>query len=194
MPMLTEEIWGKLPHRADDPELLIVAAWPSAADAAVTADERLADGATSLIELVSAIRAARAESGIEAADVLPAQIWLAAGPARAAYPEMAAALARLARVEPTLVADRPVLGDGLATVTGAAEARLTRSDADRERERARLDKELRNVDAQLAATNARLADAGFTDRAPAEVVEQTRRRAAELTEQKAALESRVKGE
>ncbi len=194
MPMLTEEIWGKLPHRADDPELLIVAAWPSAADAAVAADERLADGATSLIELVSAIRAARAESGIEAADVLPAEIWLAAGPARAAYPEMAAALARLARVEPTLVAERPVLGDGLSTVTGAAEARLTRSDADRDRERARLDKELRNVDAQLAATNARLADVGFTGRAPADVVEQTRRRAAELTEQKAALESRVKGD
>jgi valyl-tRNA synthetase len=92
------------------------------------------------------------------------------------------------------VDERPALGDGLATVTGAAEARLARSDADKERERARLEKELRNIEAQLAATNARLADAGFTGRAPAEVVEQTRRRAAELTQQKTALESRVSGE
>jgi valyl-tRNA synthetase len=194
MPMITEEIWGKLPHRPGDPDLLMVAAWPSASDAAVSADERLADGATALIDLVSAIRAARAESGIEAADILPAQIWLADGPARAAYPQMAAALARLARIQPTLVDQRPVLGDGLATVTNAAEARLTRSDADREREQARLEKELRNVEAQLAATNARLADAGFTGRAPADVVQQTRRRAAELIEQQAALQARVKGE
>ncbi|MEP7361359.1 MAG: class I tRNA ligase family protein, partial [Chloroflexota bacterium] len=194
MPMLTEEIWGKLPHRSDDPDLLIVADWPVASDIAVTADARLAQGATSVIELVRAIRAARAESGIEAADVLPAQVWLADGPAQAAYSSMSSALARLARITPTLVADRAALTDGLAVVTGASEARLSRSDADRERERARLEKELRNVEAQLAATNARLVDTGFTGRAPAEVVEATRRRAAELAEQAAALQSRVQGD
>ena len=193
MPMLTEEIWGKLPHRPSDPELLIVAPWPLAGEAAVSADARLAEGATALIDLVTAIRAARAESGIEASDILPAQIYLADGPARAAYGQMAAALARLGRVQPVLVEDRAALADGLAVVTAVAEARLTRSAADREREQARLEKELRNVDAQLAATNARLADSGFTGRAPAEVVEQTRRRAAELAEQSAALKSRLKG-
>ncbi|MDL2334518.1 MAG: class I tRNA ligase family protein, partial [Chloroflexota bacterium] len=193
MPMLTEEIWSKLPHRPGDPDLLIVAPWPLAPDAAVTADARLAEGAAAVIELVTAIRAARAESGVEAADVLPAQICLSDGPARAAYAQMDAALARLARVQPTLVDDRAALGEGLAVVTGVAEARLTRSAADREREQSRLEKELRNVDAQLAATNTRLADSGFTGRAPAEVVEQTRRRAAELAEQSAALKSRLKG-
>jgi valyl-tRNA synthetase len=83
---------------------------------------------------------------------------------------------------------------GLTVISGAAEARLTRSDADREREKARLVKELRNVEAQLAATSARLADDGFTGRAPATVVEQTRRRAAELADQAQALESRLKGD
>ncbi|MEO8626270.1 MAG: class I tRNA ligase family protein, partial [Candidatus Limnocylindrales bacterium] len=193
MPMLTEEIWGKLPNRATDPELLIIAPWPLASDTAVVADARLADGATALIDLVRAIRAARAESAIEASEILPAQIWLNQGPARAAYAQMDGALARLARVQPALVDERAALADGLAVVTGAAEARLTRSQADREREQARLEKELRNVDAQLAATSSRLADSGFTGRAPAEVVEQTRRRAAELAEQSAALKSRLKG-
>ncbi len=30
MPFVSEEIWGRLPHRAADPELLIVARWPAA--------------------------------------------------------------------------------------------------------------------------------------------------------------------
>jgi valyl-tRNA synthetase len=190
MPMITEEIWGRLPHRADDPVLLIVAPWPMATDAAFTADAERAGGAADLIELVSAIRSARAESGIEAADILPAQIWLADGPARAAYDDMAAAVARLARVTPTFVADRAALGDGLAVVTGVAEARLTRSEADRERERARLDKELAALAAQLASIRARLSDANFTGRARADVVDQARRRAAELEAQVAALGAR----
>jgi hypothetical protein len=39
-----------------------------------------------------------------------------------------------------------------------------------------------------------LADAGFTGGAPAAVIEQTRRRAAELADQATALQSRLKGD
>ncbi|HLB45293.1 MAG TPA: class I tRNA ligase family protein, partial [Candidatus Limnocylindrales bacterium] len=195
VPHVTEAIWERLPHLATDPELLIVARWPDATG--LGADAGQAYGVGALIELVTALRAARAESGIEAADWLPAAIWLGDDRARAAYPALAPAIGRLARVQPTLVERREDLdatAGGLAVVSGAAEARLTRSDADRERERARLVKELRNVEAQLSATSARLEDAGFTGRAPAAVVEQTRRRAAELTDQAQALQSRLKGD
>ena len=195
VPHVTEAIWERLPHLATDPELLIVARWPDATG--LGADAGQAYGVGALIELVTALRAARAESGIEAADWLPAAIWLGDDRARAAYPALAPAIGRLARVQPTLVERREDLdatAGGLAVVSGAAEARLTRSDADRERERARLVKELRNVEAQLSATSARLEDAGFTGRAPAAVVEQTRRKAAELTDQAQALQSRLKGD
>jgi valyl-tRNA synthetase len=190
MPMITEEIWGRLPHRADDPELLIVAPWPLAGEAALDADQSLASGAAALIDLVTAIRSARAESGIEAGDILPAQIWLADGPARAAYADMAAAVARLARVTPELVAARATLDDGLIVVTGSAEARLMQSDAQREREHARLEKELSGLKAQLDSANARLADANFVDRAPKAVVDDARKRAVELQTQVDALTAR----
>jgi valyl-tRNA synthetase len=190
MPMLTEEIWGKLPHLADDPELLIVAAWPGPSDAAAIADASRATGATALIELIGSIRTARAESGIEAADIVPAQIWLADGPARAAYGDMFGAVARLARVTPELVADRSALKDGLTVVTGSAEARLMQSDAQREREHARLEKELGGLKAQLASANARLSDANFVDRAPKAVVDEARKRALELQTQIDALTNR----
>ena len=56
---------------------------------------------------------------------------------------------------------------------------------------ARLEKELRNIEAALEASDKRLEDPNFTGRAPAEVVEQAQRRAAELREQAAALRARL---
>jgi valyl-tRNA synthetase len=47
------------------------------------------------------------------------------------------------------------------------------------------------VHGQLEAVERRLADANFTDRAPAHVVDDARRRAAELREQSAALRARL---
>ncbi|MEP7159363.1 MAG: valine--tRNA ligase, partial [Chloroflexota bacterium] len=190
-PHITEHIWSRLPHLPSDPDLLIVASWPDAAEGPA-ANATLADGVAALIDLIGAIRTARAESGVEAGDILPAQIWLADGPARAAYPEMAAAVARLARVQPTLVDDRAALADetGLAVLTGVAEARLARSESDRQRERARLEKDLPKLQAQLSAAQARLADPNFTGRAPTPVVDQARQRAVELETQVAALTTR----
>ena len=195
MPMVTEEIWGRLPHLANDPDLLIVAGWPTPTDAGVEIDRRGADGVAQLIEMITEIRAARAESGIEASDWLAALIWLPDGPARDAYPQMEMAIGRLARVRPTLVDDRAALdaqGDeALAVIPAMGEARLLRSDADRERERARLEKDLRAAEAQLSATEARLGDDAFVSRAPANIVEQVRHRAIELNEQVAALRARL---
>jgi valyl-tRNA synthetase len=188
MPHITEAIWSRLPHLADDADLLVVARWPDATGLA--ADAVAAGGAAELIELITSIRAARAESGVDVGDILPAVIWLADGPARAAFPALAPAIGRLARVQPSLAEDRATLEDGLAVVTAFAEARLTRSQASRERERVRLEKEIANLQAQLSATEARLADVNFTGRAPATVVDKARRHALELAGQIAALTDR----
>ncbi len=198
MPHVTEQIWSHLPHRAEDPALLIVARWPQTGDGAISADVRLAGAVSELIEMTGAIRTARAESGIPAADWLPALIWLPDVDARAAFGPLSTALSRLARIQPRLVVGRDELDqespDGLAVIATNAEARLSRSAADRERERERLAKELRNTEAQLQGVEARLADASFTARAPAQVVEQARLRGTELTELAAALRARLEGD
>jgi valyl-tRNA synthetase len=194
MPHVTEEIWSRLAHGADGSDLLIVADWPQPGEGPEP-DAGLAAGVADLIELVGAVRAARAESGIEAATWLPALVWLPDGSARAAFAALEAALGRLARVKPELVDDRAALDErgrsGLTVVTTAGEARLIRSDADRAREHARLEKELRNIETQLTATEARLSDDAFRSRAPQRVVEQSEARAAELREQLAALKARM---
>jgi valyl-tRNA synthetase len=195
MPFVTEEIWSRLPHRDSDPELLMVARWPQPADAGVQPDARRADGVEQLIALVTAIRGARAESGIAAADWLEGRIWLPEGPARESYAELADALGRLARVRATLVASRLNLdegqGPGLAVVAPYGEGRLLRSDSDRELERRRLEKEFHAAEAQLGSAQTRLSNADFTSRAPQSVVEQARQRESELREHVEALRGRL---
>ena len=66
MPFVTEALWAVVPHAADDPDLLIVARWPTAGDRDATIEATMEE----LIELVVAIRNARA-----AADLAPAA-WL----------------------------------------------------------------------------------------------------------------------
>ena len=193
MPMVTEEIWGRLPHLQMDPELLIVARWPSASDAGVEADSQQAAGVQQLIDLITEIRAARAELGIAPGDWLPAAIWLQDGPARDAFPAMQPALRRLARIEPTLVDDRAALQgkDAISVISTSGEASLTRSLRDRELERVRLAKELTAIESQLAAAEARLSDHSFMTRAPQNVVEKAQSRTNELREQAEALRGRI---
>ena len=47
MPFITETLWGALPHRDGDPELLIVARWPG-----VSARDAAAEATLALIELI----------------------------------------------------------------------------------------------------------------------------------------------
>src|SRR5262249_20758806 len=122
MPHVTEEIWGRTPHLPEDPELLIVAPWPTAGDAPHLArsEATRAEGVSGLIELITAIRAARAEAGIQAADIVEASLWLPDGPARAAFADLQPVVERLARVHATTVAERAALdtvADALAVVT-----------------------------------------------------------------------------
>jgi valyl-tRNA synthetase len=182
---------------ADDPELLIVAPWPDGAEAALAAANGSArvSGVAGLIELITAMRAARAEAGIQPADVVEASLWLADGTVREAFADLQSVVERLARIHATTVDERAALDDAhvesLSVITPFGEARLMRSDAERERGRARLEKELRNSEAALEAADRRLEDPNFTGRAPAAVVEQAARRAAELREQVAALRARL---
>ena len=195
MPHVTEEIWSRLAHLSTDPELLIVAPWPAANDVGDAAPlSPRAAGVAGMIELIGAIRAARAEAGIQPADIVDATLWLPEGPARAAFADLRPVVERLARVRAVALDDRAALdttSGALAVVTPFGEARLMRSDADVERERARLDKELRGTEAALESADRRLEDPNFTGRAPASVVEHAQRRAAELREQVAALKARL---
>ncbi|MEA2610657.1 MAG: valyl-tRNA synthetase, partial [Chloroflexota bacterium] len=66
MPFVTEALWGGLPHRPGDPELLIVARWPGMGERDAAAESEVG----ALIELVGEIRNARASAKLPAGDWL----------------------------------------------------------------------------------------------------------------------------
>ncbi|TAK03030.1 MAG: valine--tRNA ligase [Chloroflexota bacterium] len=194
MPFVTEELWAAIPHAAADPELLIVADWPAAGarDAAAEAE------VDAIVELVRAIRNARAEAGIVAATWLPADV---AVPARftKAFEALGPAIERLSRARPlTVHASRAALEvaapSGLAVIAGELEARISTAEtAPSDGDRVRLEKGLAEAEGFLAAARARLANEAFTAKAPPAVVEGARAREAELTETVERLKARLGG-
>jgi valyl-tRNA synthetase len=196
MPFLTETIWGQLPKGAGDPELLIVADWP-AAGRVDAADDAETGG---LLALVRAIRNARAEARVEPRAWLPVDV---AVPSimEPTFDALRPALERLARARPLVRATDPgaLHADprgGLAVVAGDLEAvirPLAVEAGAAARDHQRLEKELADTEAQLAATQARLADDRFTSKAPPPVVEGARARATELAERAQKLRARLTG-
>jgi valyl-tRNA synthetase len=196
MPFITETLWGALPHRATDPGLLIVARWPGVGER----DEAAEAEVGALVELVRAVRNARAEARLEPAAWLPLDVYVEPelGPALEA---LRPALERLARARPlrrhlTREALHGIAGatGGLAVIAGPAEAVVGTGTADpaaAEADRVRLEKELADAERLLAAARGRLANDAFTAKAPAAVVEGARTREAELADQVDRLRERL---
>ena len=70
MPFVTEALWAQLPHRATDPDLLIVARWPGVGERDLEAESEVG----AVIDLVTEIRNARATAKLPAADWLETHV------------------------------------------------------------------------------------------------------------------------
>ena len=195
MPFITEAIWEALPHRASDPPMLIQARWPGerGRDAAVEAEVE------AVLDLVRAIRNARADAKIDPATWLPVDVAI---PARvgATFTALKPAIERLARARPlrrrlTPEALHAAAGEGgLSVIAGEAEAVIGgghESTATEGLDRPRLERELAQAQALLDAARGRLANEEFVRKAPAAVVEGARAREAELADQVTRLEERL---
>ena len=196
MPFITELLWQALPHRASDPELLIVARWPGVGERDAAAEAQVG----ALVELVRAVRNARADAKLEPAAWLPLDVFV--------EPELGDALEalrpaveRLARACPlrrqvTRDALHGIAGaaGGLAVIAGPAEAIIGLADPDpgaAPADRARLAKELEDAERLLDAARGRLANEAFTAKAPPAIVDGARAREAELADQVERLRGRL---
>jgi valyl-tRNA synthetase len=198
-PFVTEELWGQLKAACTArPQLytpaggweaaLIVAHWPEptpaeAEDAAAEREFGL------LMDVVRAVRNIRSERGVEPSRRIAAAF--AAGDMLPQLESQSAWMASLARLDPrrvTLVAslDEPP-DDAVPLVVGGIEVYLPLAGLfDVQAERARLSKELGEIEAQIKRLTA-LLDGPFSERAPADVVEKERSRLDELLTSKEKL-------
>jgi valyl-tRNA synthetase len=190
MPFVTEEIWQHLPHEG---EALIIAPWPTA-DAL---DERAESDMGPIMEMVRAIRNARAEYDVEPSRQIAAVV--VAGDKCDLVASQSPVLLRLARVDETKLRIEPELQEkpakALDLVVSGYEVFLPLAElVDLERERARLSTELQRVQQEMARTEKLLGNPGFVSKAKPEVVdkeraklEDSRQRQAKLTERLQAL-------
>jgi valyl-tRNA synthetase len=188
MPHLTEAIWGRLPHRPDDPDLLIVARWPDVTHPA-SADAAQAEAVGDLLELVTQVRNARADAGIDPSTWLEAELSFDDASRARAFASISDAVSRLARFRARVVEGptSAATDDALVVVSRGSIARLRVAAADVERDRQRLSRDLADVERQLASASAKLADPGFTSNAPTAVVDGVRERQRDLQERAARL-------
>ncbi len=187
MPYITEALWQELPHSG---ESIVVAPWPVAGDRDPAAEAEFG----TLVELVRAIRNARAESGVEPGRWIAAEVFAGGtAPALGGARRELGLLARIADDQLVVSADAPrpaenaltvIAGDVVATLPLAGMVDLAA-------ERERLRREIAEAEAERDRVEAQLANEGFVARAPAKVVEVQRQRRATATEQIAVLGRRL---
>ncbi len=203
-PFVTEELWGHLKRACLEvggiyepeggwEEALIVAQWPSGREE-ISEDVEATKDFVLLMDLVRAIRNARAEKRVHPGLRIPALI--SAGAKESLLLGQAHALASLARLDPQKLdlrrtVERPPAGS-IPLVVGPLEAYLPLEGMlDVEQEVARLEGELRQVEAQIERLQELLAGP-FSTRAPESVVQKERTRLREFLESKEKLENQRK--
>jgi valyl-tRNA synthetase len=184
MPFLTEEIWEKLTRR---PGTLIVSRYPTGN--AAWENPRAEEAIERLRALVTRVRNFRGERRVSPTE--PVELSIEPDPASPEPVEelsglepLLAHLARLSRVTfgpPAAKAQRDVIAGvavGLSLPAGPPD-----------RDQARVARTLAQLDKEIGELSAKLHNPAFLDKAPADVIEKTRRRLVELEERRAALGS-----
>jgi valyl-tRNA synthetase len=191
MPFVTEALWQRLPWPGGErpAPALIVAPWPNPPPPDPRVEARMA----LLIELVGAVRTARAERNVPPGRRIAAHV--AAGDRRPLLDAQRHLLAGLARLdEAQLQIARtlaPPEGAIALTVSGIQVYLPLAAPVNPDAEREKLAKSLAQTRARAARTTELLAHEPFLQNAPAHVVQRERDKLAELQEQTARLRAQV---
>ncbi|MGZ5939009.1 MAG: valine--tRNA ligase [Rhizomicrobium sp.] len=186
MPFITEELWARTAGPAGRKNLLIEAEWPSFATP-VQFEEAQAE-LEWVIELVKGVRSVRAEMNVPPAARV-ALLLKDAGPVdRNRLSRNMGTIQQLGRL--VLAETTDSFPNGTAQfVLGGATAGLPLGDViDIAKERARLEKDLKKANDEIARFDSKLSNEQFVSRAPEDVLNEQREKRAEA----AALAARLK--
>lgn len=179
IPFITSEIYDALPNK--DAENIMISEFPKPVKRPLKA---FADNMKAVMEVIRSIRALRAEMNVPqnkrtAIFVKPlgANVTLIENSAR--YIEKLAFGSSL-----TIVGDKPD-GKVAALATPVCEVYIPMGElVDVESERKRLNRELENIEAEIIRASSKLKNKGFTEKAPAKLVEEEKKKLDTYTELK----------
>jgi valyl-tRNA synthetase len=196
IPYITEELWQRLPKPASRPATLALAPYP------VAGPDGRADGEAlrvvgSLQAAISAARSIRSEYEVHPAAPIPLAFRTESADLRQALTAHENVVRQLIRVDGAVGLDKPGAPRPPATVSQAVSTDLgvvevlvgLKGLVTADKERARIEREIKKVEKDLAALDKKLNGKGFMDRAPKEVVEESMALRASLIETKGRLEA-----
>jgi valyl-tRNA synthetase len=188
MPFLSEEIWHKLPHHPDwdRPESLVIAKFPEASRIPRFPEESAKW--RSVQEIVAGIRSVRSQAGIPPRTEV--KVFIRADedlvPVLATHKADICRLAFVTDFVATPTMARP--GQCLVTIGRGYEAYIPAEGLlDVAKEQQRLKGEIARIEKIVAGLEGKLKNPSFVDRAPADVVEQTKSQCENMTSQLAQL-------
>ncbi len=210
MPFITEELWAVTAPRE---KLLALTGWPikpqptmvAIPTSAVPGDvasgiivlpspstQEFSDPAAEaeigwVVDLVTAIRSLRAEMNIPPATLMPLMLVDASAEAQQRAERWSDIIKRLARLADVSFTKRPPDGAMQLLVRGEIAALPLKGVIDLAAEKARLDKEMAKVEADIRRVDAKLANEKFIANAPEEIVEEEKEKREEAVARKAKI-------
>ncbi|MDO4997442.1 MAG: valine--tRNA ligase [Neisseria sp.] len=175
MPFITEELWQTIAPMCDAKvaDSIMLAPFPKANLDAV--EQSAFDKMAALQELIGAVRNLRGEMGIQPS--VKAPLFVESSEDLAEYLKYLPMMTRL--TEASQVAALPESEDAPVAVCNGARLML-KVEIDKAAETARLSKEAEKLQKALDKLNAKLSKPGYTDKAPAHLVEKDRAELADL--------------
>ena len=189
MPFITEELWQRLPKPAGSAASLALAPFPSPAhgrpDLQAERDMALVQGA------IVAARTIRSERDVHPAARIHLELRAADAGVRAVCERERRFVETLAKTEgPVVVAERGAARPPGVALSMAHEIEVLvtlRGVVDAAKEKARIERELKKTQKDIEAIAKKLASKGFAERAPADVVTETKAALAAMRERAALL-------
>ena len=189
MPFITEEVWQHLPHAG---ETIMLSSWPKVEAAYI--DPQVEAEMTAVMDMTRAIRNIRSEKKVAPGKEIPVIIH-ADEERMALLKDVEGYLKVLARVGDldlqTVEAVKPE--KAVTAVAGGVEMYLPLAGlVDLDQEIARLKKEIEMTEQEIKRAQGKLANQGFVNKAPAEIVEKERQKLVTLKEKETTLQDRLR--
>jgi valyl-tRNA synthetase len=187
LPFVTDELWTALTGG----ESVVIARWPGAvapgaeAEPALPADPAAEREIESLMRLVTEVRRFRSDQGLRPSQPVPAVLTGIESTVLTAHHARIRALAKLAEPAAEFRPTASVQAEGVTVELDTA------AGIDIAAERRRAEKDLAAARADIEATQRKLANPAFVDKAPAEVVAKNRARLAAAQEEERRLAQRL---
>ena len=189
MPFITEEIWQALPHEGD---FLMMQNWPVASESMnFPAEEKAME---LIMDAIRAIRGRRSEMNVPPSKKAHLTVATVETETFTLGVPFLKKLAYASEVEIVPADAAPDAAGKVAVVTHAAQLFIPLGElVDLEKEKARIEKELKKQSAELEKLNTKLNNPGFVNKAPEHVVAAEKERSVQLAELVAKLEGQLKG-